>query len=310
MASQDYETFIAPFRGKSTFGPDLTIAELRARFETMADHLFPRVEGVESVSTTLAGMAAEWVYPTGGDRSGVILYLHGGGFGIGSINTHRAIASHIAVSAGVAGLLIDYRLAPEHRFPAAIDDAISAYRALLDAGFAADRIVVAGDSAGGGMALSLLIAARNAAMPLPAGAVCISPLTDLTHSGESINARATRDPFVSEAGSRGYAHRYLGEAADARNPLASPLFGDFAGLPPVLLMVGTEEVLHDDSTRVAAKLEAAHNAGAFEIWSDMVHVWPMFEAQFPEARQAIARIGGFIRAVTGRDATGAADERG
>ncbi|MBZ9646900.1 alpha/beta hydrolase [Sphingobium sp. 3R8] len=296
MPSHEYEDFIAPFRGKGTFGPELTISELRTRFEMLAANFFKPANGAEHVPTQIAGLVAEWIYPQGCDRTSVVLFLHGGGYGIGSIDTHRGIAGNIAVSAGVAGLVIEYRLAPEHTYPAAIDDAISAYSALLAKGFASDRIVVAGDSAGGGMALSLLMAARDRALPLPAGAVCLSPLTDLTHSGESVTSRASRDPFVSESGSRAYAHRYLGSSGDPHDPLASPLFGNFAGLPPILLLVGSEEVLHDDSTRVAAKLKAHGNTGAFEIWPDMIHVWPMFYEHYPEAKKAIARIGDFVSA--------------
>ena len=303
MASPEFESFMAPFRNRSTFGATATIEDLRAGLEGLAKTFFSPPEGVAFERHDVGGLPIEWCRPQGADRDSIMLYFHGGGYGIGSLDTHRALVSHLAKAAGVQGLHFEYRLAPEYPFPAAFDDSVAIYRRLLDQGYAPSRIAFAGDSAGGGLALSTLLAVRDEGLPAPACGVCLSALTDLTHSGASVSERAHRDPFVTPQGSHNYALRYLGPDGDPRDPRASPLFGRFDNLPPVLVMVGSEEVLYDDSVRVAEKLKAAGNAGRFEEWPEMTHVWPSFYDQFPEAKDGVARAAAFIRTfIPGREA--------
>jgi acetyl esterase/lipase len=223
----------------------------------------------------------------------VILYLHGGGYMLGSIHTHRELVSRLSRAAGARGLLIDYRLAPEHPFPAAVDDALAAYRFLLSGGIEPRRIAIAGDSAGGGLTLATLLALRDAGDPLPAAGVGLSPWTDLEGLGASAQPGAVDDPLLTLAGLREMAGRYAPGAL--RNPLASPVHGSYRGLPPLLLQVGTREILLDDSTRVAERARAAGVDVTLEKWDGLIHVWQLFGSEIPEARQAVQAIGDFLR---------------
>ncbi|PWR25629.1 alpha/beta hydrolase [Zavarzinia aquatilis] len=271
---------------------DLTIAETRALYETIA----PPVDPDDRTAVELldiAGCRAEFATPEGAAGDAALLYLHGGGYCLGSLNTHRRLAWSIAKAAGITSLAIDYRLAPEAPFPAAVDDALAAYRHLLDRGMAPSRIAVAGDSAGGGLSLALMLAARDAGLPLPGAAFLISPWADLTNSLPTIASKAAEDPMISKARLDGFAGAYLG-GADALQPLASPLNGDFAGLPPVLIHVGTAECLLDDSVTVAGRLGAAGVDTRLEIWPDMIHVWHFFAPMLGEGRDAIAAAGTWI----------------
>ena len=203
---------------------------------------------IEKVSAD--GVPAEWVAAPGADERRAVLYLHGGGYVIGSINTHRRLAYDISAASGAKVLLIDYRLAPEHPFPAAIDDAAKAWRWLLAQGFEPKRLAVAGDSAGGGLTIATLVNLRDLKLPLPACAVAISPWVDLEGLGGSIESRAEQDPMVQKPGLIWMAGLYL-NGASPRTPLAAPLYADLKGLPPVLVQVGTAETLLDDATRIA-----------------------------------------------------------
>lgn len=221
-----------------------------------------------------------------------ILYLHGGGYGIGSPRSHRHLAAAIGVAARADVWLPDYRLAPEHRFPAAVDDALAAYRALLD-DTAPDRIAIAGDSAGGGLTVATLLAARSAGCALPAAAVCLSPWVDLTCAPDSPVARAVGDPLVKYDEIEGYARAYLGKAS-AKDPLASPIFADLRGLPPLLIHAGSSEALVSDATRLA---EAARQAGidvTLELGDGTPHVWHWFWPRLDLARDSIKRVGAFL----------------
>jgi epsilon-lactone hydrolase len=225
----------------------------------------------------------------------VVLYLHGGGYVIGSPRSHRHLAAAIATAGQAAALLLDYRLAPEHPYPAAVDDAAAAYRWLLDQGIAPGQIVIAGDSAGGGLTVAALLALRDARLPQPAGGVCISPWVDLTCSGASYRTKAGADPIVQRTGVEEMARAYLGAAAP-RTPLASPLFADLRGLPPPLLIhVGSDEVLLDDSTQLADRARAAGVDATLEVWDRMIHVWHWFLPMLDEAQDAVDGIGRFIR---------------
>ncbi|WP_250532954.1 alpha/beta hydrolase [Caballeronia sp. AZ10_KS36] len=241
------------------------------------------------------GADGEWLRSAASRRT--ILYLHGGGYYFCSPRSHRAISFALAVRTQANVFSLDYRLAPEHRFPAAVDDAVAAYRALL-AVAAPQTIVIAGDSAGGGLALATLLALRDAGDALPAGAVLFSPWTDLTASGASMTSNEGRDPMFHAAVFPKVAAQYLGDA-DAAHPYASPLFGDYDGLPPLLIQAADTELLLDDSTRVAKKARAAGVRVDLEIWRNVPHIFPIWAPFMPEARQALAHAARFIDDVTG-----------
>jgi acetyl esterase/lipase len=258
---------------------------------------YPTPADVRAEPALAGGVPSEWLLAPDCDRGRVLLYLHGGGYCLGSLTTHREMIARIGRAAGCACLSVDYRLAPEHRFPAALEDALAAYRWLASAGADPARIAVAGDSAGGGLCLALLLALRDAGDPMPRAAALLSPWTDLTLSGASYAEHAAEDMMVSKAGGAALAKAYLG-GADPSAPLASPLFGNFSGLPPLLIQVGTAEVLLDDSLRLADRARAAGVAVELERWEEMFHVW-QFWANLPEAAQAVAKIGIFLRNALG-----------
>ncbi|GIX49791.1 MAG: hydrolase [Candidatus Tectimicrobiota bacterium] len=276
--------------------PQPTVAELRLGFDILGSKLPPPPEvTVEAVQA--GGVPAEWVGAPGGDPSRVILYLHGGGYVLGSPATHRGLAGRLALAAAARVLVIDYRLAPEHPFPAAVEDATAAYRWLLASGYAPQRLVIAGDSAGGGLTVATLVALRDAGDPLPAAAVCLSPWVDLEGTGASMTIKAGEDPLVQRELLQQMAAWYLG-GAPPRTPLAAPLYAELHGLPPLLLQVGTAEVLLDDAVRLAARARDAGVEVTLEPWEDMIHVWQLFAPRLPEGQQAIERIGAFVRAHT------------
>jgi len=237
---------------------------------------------------------AVWITTSGIVPERVICYLHGGGYVLGSINTHRELASRLSRAASARVLILDYRLAPENPFPAAVDDSTAAYRWLLSSGVDPARLVIAGESAGGGLTIATLVALRDAGEPLPAAGICLSPWVDLECLGESIVTRAEIDPVVNKENIVMLAKAYLGDA-DPRTPLASPLYADLTGLPPLLIQVGTAECLFDDAMRLADRARAAGVDVTLEPWEDMIHMWHMFAAILPEGQQAIDRIGEFIR---------------
>jgi monoterpene epsilon-lactone hydrolase len=274
--------------------PNASIEKRRAGMERISEHV---AADVTCEPVNAGGVAAEWITAPDAESDRVILYLHGGGYVIGSINTHRAMIARIARASKARALAIDYRLAPEHPFPAAVDDATAAYRWLLAQGYKPAKIVIAGDSAGGGLTLATLLALRDAGQPLPAGAVPISPWTDLEGTGESVRTRAAKDPMVTQDNLAGSAKQYYG-AHDPKNPLVSPLHADYRGLPPMLIHVGDAEILLDDSTRVAERAKASGVQVELEVWDDMIHVWHVFAKILPEGQQAIDKIGNFVIART------------
>jgi epsilon-lactone hydrolase len=240
----------------------------------------------------VGGISGEWVQKSEPSRT-VLLYLHGGGYFGCSAETHRPIT----VSFALHGFLVfapDYRLAPENQFPAAVDDAVAAYRGLLDEGYSPENIVVAGDSAGGGLALSLLLALRGAGVALPAGAALFSPWTDLAATGESVRTNADRCAMFSGSDIGPSARYYLGET-DPRNPLASPLYADLTALPPLLIHVGENEVLRDDSTRLAERARAVGVRVELKIWPVVPHAWQLAPHLVPEARQSLRESAAFLR---------------
>jgi len=271
----------------------LTTAERRAQYER-AEKAFPTPPDVKVERVSAPAAPAEWLRPPSAAPGRVVLYLHGGGYVIGSPRSHRHLAAAIAGAASASALLLDYRLAPEHPYPAAVEDATSAYRWLLDQAIAPDHIVIAGDSAGGGLTVATLLALREARVPLPAGGVCISPWVDLTCGGASYATKADADPIVRRAGVEEMARAYLG-ATPPRTPLASPLFADLRGLPPLLIHVGSDEVLLDDAVQLAERARAAGVDATLEIYERMIHVWHWFLPMLEEAETAVEAIGRFVR---------------
>jgi len=281
---------IQRFRGRADFGLD--VAAERERYEAQLRSLKPAA-GVSFAEVDAGGRPALWVDPPQARREGAILYLHGGLFLVGSLPGYRSLAAAIAVSAGMRVLLLDYRLAPEHSFPATIDDTRAAYLWLLAQGLTPEQVVVAGDSAGGGLAMALLLALRDEGQSLPRAAVCLSPWVDLLADDGSRLSKAKSDQVLTTANLLRAAALYL-SGADPQAPLASPLYGDLTGLPPLLIQVGSDEILLDDATRLADKAEAAGVDVSLEVWPGMFHVWQMLSVFVPEGGQALAGIGRFI----------------
>ncbi len=296
MASQELQKvlkLLAANRGG--IDPNAGLAEMRAGMEANS---FPATEAAVA-EVDANGVPAEWVTVAESDPNRRILYVHGGGYVIGSRATHRRLCENIARAAECAVLNLDYRLAPEHPFPAAVDDAIAGLQFVQangpDGPGAPASVFVAGDSAGGGLTLATLLAARERGVPMPDGGIAISAWTDLAITGETYQTRADADPMISaDSGIEGMAQMYLGEA-DAETPLASPLYADYAGLPPLLLQVGDHEVLLSDTTRVAERAREAGVEVSEEIWDEMFHVWHAFAPMLPEGQQAIERIGEWVR---------------
>jgi len=294
MSVKDRAALAVLFAAQPAERPNQSIAEMRAGIEAVAAML-PPTEGFEAVAATLGGVKGEWVRGKHVRRNdAALLYLHGGGYVIGSPKSHRHLVGQLSIDSGLPVFSADYRLGPEHPFPAAVDDGIAAYKALLDSGIAASCLAIAGDSAGGGLTVATLVAARDKGLPMPACAVPISPWVDLSLGGESHRARAKRDPIVTKEGVDVLAAAYLG-GADPKTPYASPLFADLKGLPPLLIQVGTEEALYDDAVALAKRAEAAGVEVSFESWGGMLHVWHIFHPILSEGRDAIARIASFLR---------------
>ncbi len=275
---------------------DTPIEEMRADW----DRLFPLPpQGVVLRADVAAGVDVLWVDARESLPTRVLLYFHGGGYKIGSVTSHRDLMARIGAAARCRVLGVDYRLAPEAHFPAPVDDALAVYDWLIASGQPPAQIAVGGDSAGGGLAAALLLRLRDRGGTLPAAAVLLSAWTDLTAQGESYVTRADADPIHQRAMIRATARQYLGPDGDPSNPLASPLFGRLAGLPPLLLQVGDRETVLDDTTRFAAKARAAGVRADLEVYPDMIHVFQQFAAEIPEAVRAIDAIGGFLLGIWG-----------
>lgn len=269
-----------------------TIAEQRQGFElVMQGTQLP--EGTQVETLTVAGVPAEWVSAPEAASDRVLFYLHGGAYTIGSCNTHRGLAARLSAAAGVKVLVLEYRLAPENPFPAAIEDATAAYRWLLQRGIKPEHIAIGGDSAGGGLTLGTLLALREAGEPMPAAAILLSPWTDLTASGESYQSRVELDPMIQVGRINEAVKHYAGDN-DLRTPLISPAFADLQGLPPMLIQVGDHEVLLSDSLTVAENARKAGVDVTIEVWPEMWHVFQTLAAMMPEAEQAINQSGKYL----------------
>ena len=299
MASPQTEEYLAKarkYREKMRAAGDplpTSAAEFRKADQFM-DRLTGEPEGVTYEAAVIGEVPGQWVIPSGADTASALLYLHGGGYVMGSSNTHRKMVGHLAKAIGIRAFVADYRLAPEHPYPAAIKDAVTAFRGLLAEGIRPNRIVVAGDSAGGGLTVAMLLSLRDDGRPLPAAAMLLSPWTDLALTGESLTSRESTDLTVTVPGVRRMAEYYLG-SAKARAPLASPLYADLRGMPPTRVQVGADELLMDDAVRIAEKMKNSRVDVTIEVFPEMQHVFQFGAGTLPEADDAIARLGEFAR---------------
>ncbi len=263
---------------------------LTARFEMPADVI------VEPVDAN--GVQAEWTRTPAADPARVILFLHGGGYVAGSIQSHRHMLAQAGREAGTRTLALAYRLAPEHPFPAALDDALTGYRFLLAQGFRPENIVLAGESAGGGLAIATLVSLRDAGTALPACAWCSSPWADLEMSGGTMETKSDVDPLIQAPYLRELAAAYL-NGQDPRMPLASPIHADLRGLPPLLIQAGSDETLLDDAIRLAGVAAAADVRTTLQVWPHMIHAWHLFYTELADGRRSLAEMGTFVRATLG-----------
>lgn len=292
--------FKFPFK-REVITRETSTVQLRKQYEEGAQKFGKIPEGIQVSPVTIPGLPeglfAEWIHPEGqsvsptaSDRA--IFYTHGGGYVSGNCVDHRMHVAKFVKATGIGALLYDYRLAPEHPFPAGMQDTLTAYRWLLDQGVQSDRIVIVGESAGGGLCLASLLAIRAENLPLPAAGVALSPWTDLTCSGESYRTNALKD--ISTLGSWDIWSGYYVGSNDPKHPWISPLYGDLHGLPPIMIQVGDHEILLDDSLRFAEKARAAGVAMDLHVWEGMVHCFPLLAPMFPEATQAWEETIGYI----------------
>lgn len=286
----------AAFKSKPIHLIDAKI--LRERTDAMAPKDPPPGAAREIIDGPVKG---EWHRPGNAERGRTIFYLHGGGYVFGSPRSHSPFTYALAKESGADVFSLDYRMAPEHPFPAAVDDAVAAYEWLLRHGCEPRHMMISGDSAGGGLTLALLLSIKARGLPMPAGAVLLSPWTDLATTGASLDENEKSDAMFKKLYIVEGARRYLA-GADAKAPLASPLYGDLGGLPPMLIFVSDGEVLRDDSTRLQERLRAAGVPSRLVMEKGLIHVWPIFAGRFPEAMKSIREAAAFIREQTALEA--------
>ena len=296
MKSLSYHIFRALMKlSKATYDCDAPLEKQRLLVEKNAGFI-KAPENLAVERTTVGGVPGEWLRMPGVDETRVLLHFHGGGYCMGSCTTNRAMVARLAAACGVKAFLPDYRLAPEHAFPAPVEDALAVYRGLLEERIPSKNILISGDSAGGGLALATLVSLRDGKEPLPSAAILFSPWTDLALTGSSLTSRSKADPWLFPRIAEIQARRYCGDN-DPRNPLISPLYADLQGLPPLLVQVGEDEILLSDSTRLA---ESAREAGVdvcLDVWPGMWHVWQCLAPKMPEATRAIEAAGRYARNV-------------
>lgn len=293
---QELGKVLEMFRVRSAM-PRKTVADDRANFQEMMS-AFPLDDDIVCERVGVGGVPAEWITAPGAEEDRILLYLHGGGYVVGSTRTHGVMMSRMSRASGARVLGLDYRLSPENPFPAPVQDTLAAYRWLLSNGADPRKIVIGGDSAGGGLTVSALVAMRYLGEPMPVAGFCISPWTELEPNADSYETNAEVDPSVSRARVENLKELYIGDK-DPRAPMASPLFADLKGLPPLLVQVGSIEVILDDSTRLAERAEAAGTDVELEVWDDMPHVWHLFAPILSDGQKAIEHVGDFIRKHTG-----------
>jgi monoterpene epsilon-lactone hydrolase len=257
--------------------------------------VWPAASDIKLEEVDVAGLRGEWSTAPGSDASRVPLFFHGGGYCSGSILSHRRLVTEAGRAAKTRTLAIEYRLAPEHPFPAALDDTLAAWNFLRQSGIAADHIVVGGDSAGGGLTIALTNRLRDAGEATPGCAWLLSPWTDLTLSGSTLATKDAVDPIIHRAYLAELIEAYLPAGVDLKDPRVSPLYADLESFPPTLIQVGACETLLEDSTRLAAAAGSANVEVTLEIWPDMIHAWPMWNAHLEAGRRPLARAGEFIR---------------
>jgi len=268
--------------------------ERRQRIEEVGA-VWPAAADVKLAAVDLGGIPGEWSIAPGSDAARVLIYFHGGGYCSGSIASHRRLVTEAGRAAAARTFAVEYRLAPEHPFPAAFDDALAAWRFLRAQGIAAKNIAVGGDSAGGGLSIALTNRLRTDGEEQPACVWLISPWTDLTMSGSTIINKDAVDPMIRKAYLEELASSYVPAGMDRKDPRVSPLFADLTGFPPTLVQVGSDETLLDDAVRFAATAGAAEVAVTLEIWPHMIHAWPVWNARLESGRRALANAGTFMR---------------
>lgn len=292
MAGPEIKTVVEMLRSAPK-NPNATVPEMRASFESSMSQM-PLPANTKTTPVKIGGVGAEWVDSPKARPDHAILYLHGGGYVMGSPATHRSLAGKLSETSQARVLVLDYRMAPEAPFPAAVDDAVAAYRWLLDQGFAPAKLAVSGDSGGGGLALATMVSLRDKDVALPKAAALFSPWVDMTGTSETITSRASVDPMVQKEGLLAMAGLYL-NGQDNKSPLASPLFADLRGLPPMLIHVGDHETLLDDSRALDKRAKAAGVDSTLVVWEEMIHVWQLFYPMLPEGAQSLEGMGEYLR---------------
>jgi epsilon-lactone hydrolase len=268
--------------------------ERRRRLDEVGS-VWPVADDVRLTAVDLGGLPGEWSIVPGSDAARVLLLFHGGGYCSGSIRSHRRMVSEAGRAGGVRTLAVGYRLAPEHPFPAALDDALTAWHFLRKEGIAPAHVAIGGDSAGGGLTVALINRLRGAGEEQPACAWLVSPWTDLTMPGSTLASKDAVDPLVRKGYLVELAEAYLPAGVDRKDPRVSPLYADLTGFPPTLIQVGSDETLLDDAVRFASVAGAANVAVTLEIWPDMIHAWPLWNARLDSGRRALAAAGRFMR---------------
>jgi acetyl esterase/lipase len=292
MSQEQLEKLVTLLRERPQPDPK-TVEAMRARIDELGDKMPPPADAIVE-TVTVAGRPAEWVSAPGANPNRQVLYLHGGGYVIGSLHSHRTLAYNIAKATDGRCLVVDYRMGPEAPFPAAVEDAVAAWQWMIAEGGNPARMAIMGDSAGGGLTIATQVALRDRGIRLPACSVPISPWVDLEGTGETIKTKAAEDPMVAEEGLHWFSDLYRA-GTDVRDPLVSPLYADLSGLPPMLIQVGSAEILLSDSTRVADKARAAGVDVTLEVWDQMPHVWHLFAPMLSEGQDAIAKLGHWAR---------------
>ncbi len=273
---------------------DESVEEQRARIDMAQEAMTARPAGVTWTEVDAGGVTAIWADPEDGSMDHVVLYLHGGGYVIGSAAGNRNFTGQLAKAVGCRVLNVDYRLAPEHPHPAAVEDSTTTYRWLVDQGFGAESLAISGASAGGGLTVSTLLKLRDDGVALPVAGVAISPWIDMEGIGESMVTREDVDILISKEKVRDWAEAFLA-GQNARDPLAAPLYGDFDCIPPLLIQVGDEEIVLDDSTRLADVADSAGVDVSLEVFPEMQHIFQLFVGNMPEADEAVAKIAAWLR---------------
>lgn len=269
--------------------PQMSLPMMRSLFEEW--HQPTREpEGVTYKDETVAGVAALWAYPVGANTKKVLLFSHGGGFAVGSSASHRKLAGHMAKALGVTAIVIDYRRAPEHPFPAQLEDATAVYKELLRRGFAAGDIATIGDSAGGNLAVSIALKLRDDKLPLPGHVISLSPWLDMEHKGQTLVTNEATDPLVKKPILEAMSSMFLGEKGSAKNPLANPLYADYKGFPRLYINAGSVETLRDNAERLHERAKAAGVDSTLSVVEGMQHVFPFLAGRAVEADQEIQRI--------------------